>query len=328
MATFGLASALAVGCVSPRASISRAYVDQILADPATHLGRPVRLEGRVEAATAVAGRPPAYALSDASGRSIEVRSQSLPAPGSAVRLLGQVAQDEANVLVPIVIEARRSEGDRPSLLAFGVLGVSGAFFVLVLVLEAAGQLAALRPRPVTRQLPTLGSVPGGEAPATVAPRPYAEGDRFRIRVLAGPDKGRDLLVERRRAYIGRGGSRRNDVELHDATVSRRQAVLCWSRKRQQVLLLNEAEVNPTTVNGAVTSKGPVRHGDVLRLGHTTLQVFFEAAPAAPPAAARPAPEVAPPDPQVAPPPAATPADGSPEPPALPSPAPPPTEPAP
>ncbi|MFN7975245.1 MAG: FHA domain-containing protein [Acidobacteriota bacterium] len=271
------------GCALTRATIPSAYIDQIQADPTTFLGKPLLLEGSVQGIDDRPGGPRSYTLSDASGRSIEVRTSSLPRAGGRVRLYAQVAQNESNVLVPYLIETKHTDPDRPSVLTTAVLALIGIFFMFVLSLDVIGQLSLHRKRR-TEYLPVLaenGAVPGGKKPPpprrpAVPARPYAEGDRFRFSVIDGPDKGREIVVERHRVYLGRGDTRKNNVELLDATVSRKQAVLAWSRKRREVVLINQAHTNPTAINGSPVKKSPVHHGDVLKRGKTKLQVFFEA----------------------------------------------------
>lgn len=278
------------GCSLSRATIPSAFIDQIQADPATFLGRPLLLEGTVQAVNQGKDGPRSYTLSDSSGRSIEVRTDRLPTVGARVRLYAQVAQNEANVLVPYLIETKHTDPDRPSILATAVLGLLGVFFLFVLTIDVLAQVHLARARK-TEYLPALGTDgkeikqksregPKKPAPPPVPPRPFDERDRFRFSVVDGPDKGREIVVEKKRVYVGRGDTRKNDVELLDATVSRRQAVVVWSRKRRIVMLINQAHTNPTSVNGNPVRKGPLHHGDVVKMGKTRVQVFFEA-PASP-----------------------------------------------
>ena len=258
-----------VGCSLGQPDIPAVFTAQVASDPITYLGRPIKLEGTV--AGTEPGPPPSYQLVDASGGTLTVRTARLPEVGANVRLYGQVAQAPENVLVPVIIEAKRADPGRPSLLSFAILVVVGSFFLMVLAIELIGQVHQM-PRSVRPTTPP--SEPPLE-PEEVEPRDFGEDDQLFFRVLSGIDKGREYTVKRRRAYIGRGSSRRNDVELSDPTVSRRQAVVAWSGKRKEVVLINEADTNPSTLRGRSRSDDTVRHGDVIKMGHVFIQVFFE-----------------------------------------------------
>ena len=288
----GLGALLAVLASCGRSPIPPAFVGQLMTDPPAYLGKPVELEGTV---VTVSTEPvTAYVLADSSGQTIEVRTSKLPPQGATVRLYGQVAQNEANVLVPIVVEARRSETDRPPILVFALLGFGAGVLLLVVGLDVLAQLHRRRVAGTPRRS-TTDELPGAELAVRVEPRPYRDGDSFVFRVLAGVDAGRTFHVAKRRIHLGRGDSRHNEVALTDPTVSRRQAVLCYSRKRSGMFLLNEADTNPTSVNGRATARSPVLHGDVIKMGHVLLQVMFEedAAPPAPAPTPTPTPEPTP-----------------------------------
>jgi len=65
--------------------------------------------------------------------------------------------------------------------------------------------------------------------------------------------------------------------------------VAYSRKRGQVILINEAETNPTSVNGKSIGKGHIKNGDVLKAGHVSMQVLFEPSPVAAPPEGPPRP---------------------------------------
>ena len=86
-------------------------------------------------------------------------------------------------------------------------------------------------------------------------------------ITAGPDEGREYALPRGTAYIGRG--RGCEVALSDGSVSRRHAKLVLS---DVVEIVDLGSANGLTAGGQQVVRAQLRHGDVIRLGDTTLEV--------------------------------------------------------
>lgn len=72
-----------------------------------------------------------------------------------------------------------------------------------------------------------------------------------------------------------------DLVLNDPSVSRLHAEVSWNETDQQFYIRNLRNINPIAVDGQVITQGiqPIRHGTMIVLGETTLQVTqVESAP--------------------------------------------------
>jgi pSer/pThr/pTyr-binding forkhead associated (FHA) protein len=83
-------------------------------------------------------------------------------------------------------------------------------------------------------------------------------------VVDGTNRRFDLQVGRN--VIGRGTD--SDLQLLDQGVSRRHAELRWDGNYATVYDLGST--NGTSVNGHDVASHVLRHGDVIRVGHTRL----------------------------------------------------------
>jgi filamentous hemagglutinin family protein len=88
-----------------------------------------------------------------------------------------------------------------------------------------------------------------------------------LHVLVGPDKGRSFALENGgTTQVGRGSS--TATRLTDPSVSRLHCEI--ASDGQKATLTNVSE-NGTTVNGESVSTRDLRHGDLIKIGNTTLR---------------------------------------------------------
>lgn len=164
------------------------------------------------------------------------------------------------------------------------LVLAGAAVLAVLLIGAATMRRRPAPaRPAARvagagavqqSLPAYASTRGGAASgdATVvvdrgtelfAPRGAS------MSVTEGPDRGRGFTIGRAVTTLGRGGQRKNDIELTDTTISRDQARIVL--EGTGYTLINESTTNPTRVNGQTIERHPLSNGDTIEFGATVLK---------------------------------------------------------
>jgi pSer/pThr/pTyr-binding forkhead associated (FHA) protein len=92
-----------------------------------------------------------------------------------------------------------------------------------------------------------------------------------IVVERGPDKGKEFALYQQVTTIGRVGTRKNDIELNDDTVSKEQAAIYYDNAKRLFSIVNESATNPTKVNGAViASPTLLENGTLVELGRTVL----------------------------------------------------------
>jgi pSer/pThr/pTyr-binding forkhead associated (FHA) protein len=100
-------------------------------------------------------------------------------------------------------------------------------------------------------------------------RPHAAvAPNIRLRIVAGPDQGRDYPVGFGVTTIGRAPD--NDLVLDSHNVSRRHARIEHSPGEVRVIDLQST--NGTSVNGARVTEQVVRPGDQITFGTTTVRV--------------------------------------------------------
>jgi len=72
--------------------------------------------------------------------------------------------------------------------------------------------------------------------------------------------------------IGRPGTRKNDIELNDETVSKEQASIYYDKLKKEFSVANESATNPTRVNGRpISSPIILENGALLEIGLTVLR---------------------------------------------------------
>lgn len=99
---------------------------------------------------------------------------------------------------------------------------------------------------------------------------------LQFRVRTGPDRGATYPIDTPVLKIGRArqpGDRQSGwLRLHDDTVSRLHCELFWQEDRQSLRLLHRSATNSTYVNGEAVEDIELFDGDLLELGHVTLEV--------------------------------------------------------
>jgi pSer/pThr/pTyr-binding forkhead associated (FHA) protein len=93
-----------------------------------------------------------------------------------------------------------------------------------------------------------------------------------IVVDKGPDKGKEFTLHKQVTSIGRPGSRKNDIELNDDTVSKEQSSVYYDGSKKEFSIANESMTNPTKVNGQSIS-GPIvlDNEAVIEMGRSVLR---------------------------------------------------------
>lgn len=99
--------------------------------------------------------------------------------------------------------------------------------------------------------------------------PKSKRDRPYLIVLAGPNVGEMYPVEGPESFVGRGTNA--TIQLRDDSISRRHVRISILGKEVRVEDLNSA--NGTIVNGERVTSAPLRDGDKIQLGATTILKF-------------------------------------------------------
>lgn len=139
----------------------------------------------------------------------------------------------------------------------------------ILIDRAAVTLGADLAAPRRQCLVTAEIAATDGAPARrLSPASDAEGP-LRLLVLAGPQRGQELLAPAPTATIGRG--RDNAVVLLHDSVSRRHARIEAAAGSRR--LVDLGSTNGTWRNGARVDEAPLRPGDELRFGTVAVRVL-------------------------------------------------------
>ena len=91
--------------------------------------------------------------------------------------------------------------------------------------------------------------------------------KFRLRVLEGPEKGKDLVIDRRRATIGSAGG--NELVLTDKAISRIHCEMVVDDKGYQLRDLDSK--NGTILDGVRIVAAYLKPSSVITLGDTRVQ---------------------------------------------------------
>jgi hypothetical protein len=89
-------------------------------------------------------------------------------------------------------------------------------------------------------------------------------DKSMLIIFKGPAKGSRYLITRDGATIGR--SQESNVFLDDVTVSRSHAVITYDDLKSQFVLSDRSSLNGTYVNGSISEKSNLIHGDEVQIG--------------------------------------------------------------
>jgi hypothetical protein len=89
-------------------------------------------------------------------------------------------------------------------------------------------------------------------------------DKSMLIIFKGPAKGSRYLITRDGATIGR--SQESNVFLDDVTVSRSHAAITYDDLKSQFVLSDRSSLNGTYVNGSISEKANLSHGDEVQIG--------------------------------------------------------------
>jgi len=249
----------------------------ILANPARFWNLKVTVVGQVQTVQAVPeGTTKGYyqLLDDTGPTALTVRSNELPLVGRSYAVTGVVIQDPTKPNIPVLKESSRSSPGGGSgtlvILVVAVLVLAGLAVTFLVVLKRPRPAAGAAARPA----------PGAAKTVKVPAAAPAAGDKTQVFmnlgadlvVERGPDKGKEFPLYKPQMSIGRPGSRKNDVELGDETVSKDQASISYDAVRKTFTIVNESSTNPTRVNGEVVAAPLLlAPGAEIEMGRTLLR---------------------------------------------------------
>lgn len=266
------------------------WINDILIAPARYWNMQVTLIGEVQnvnANPAGTTRGTYTLLDDSCPNTIVVRTKDLPPVGRAFRVTGIVMQDPANAAVPVIKELERagaggfSGQTRTLLIALGVLMALLVIVFLVLLLKPKKSASAQPGAQAVITPQSRREGPKGPAPTIFVPRGAPHGGETQLllnpiaelSVEQGSDRGKVFTVTTNTCTIGRSGTRINDVQLSDPTVSKEQASLYYDAGSGKLSILNESAKNPTRVNGVVVEgTAPLKGNDLIEMGKTALRI--------------------------------------------------------
>ncbi|MCU0275435.1 MAG: FHA domain-containing protein [Acidobacteria bacterium] len=288
----GLALVCLVLVLSVPAQAKEEWINDILIAPARYWNMQVTLIGEVQnvnANPAGTTRGTYTLLDDSCPNVIVIRTKDLPPLGRAFRVTGIVMQDPANAAVPVIKELERTaagglSGQTRTLLI--VLGALMALLVIVFLILLLKPKKAANAPPAAQAVitpPARRESPKGPAPTIVVPRGAPQGGETQmlqnpvaeLMVEQGSDRGKAFTVTAGSCTIGRSGTRLNDVQLSDPTVSKEQASLYYDAGSGKLSIVNESAKNPTRVNGVVVAGTLALKGnDLIEMGKTALRIKF------------------------------------------------------
>jgi len=108
------------------------------------------------------------------------------------------------------------------------------------------------------------SAASGDEKATLDEILNGSRDKSMLIIFKGPAKGSRYLITRDGATIGR--SQESNVFLDDVTVSRSHAAITYDDLKSQFVLSDRSSLNGTYVNGSISEKANLSHGDEVQIG--------------------------------------------------------------
>lgn len=108
------------------------------------------------------------------------------------------------------------------------------------------------------------SAASGDEKATLDEILNGSRDKSMLIIFKGPAKGSRYLITRDGATIGR--SQESEVFLDDVTVSRSHAAITYDDQKSQFVLSDRSSLNGTYVNGSISEKANLIHGDEVQIG--------------------------------------------------------------
>jgi len=272
------------------AGAQETWIIDILGNPARYWNTTVTVVGQVQAVVpnpAGTTRGTYTILDESCPNPLTIRTNDLPPVSRNFKVTGVIIQDPTAANVPIMKEISRSAPGMANATLYLLIAAGAAFLFLLIIFivlltkpkkraaaeetirPAARPSAPVDPSKTTRIAaapPTVAAAPGG-AKTQVFLSLGAD-----IVVDKGPDKGKEFPLHQQVTTIGRPGTRKNDIELNDDTVSKEQAAIYYDNVKKEFTVANESATNPTRVNGQPIS-GPtlIKNGALIELGRTVLQ---------------------------------------------------------
>jgi hypothetical protein len=273
------------------------WIIDILTNPARFWNTTVTVTGQVQAVTpnpAGTTRGTYTLLDDSCPNPLTIRTDDLPPISRNFKVTGVIIQDPAAANVPLMKELSRAAPGMASTTLYLLIGAGVVFVILLstfIVLltkprRAAVPAETIRPQVRPAAGPTFVPPPPPPAdasktmkmPTAAVPGPAAAAKTqvfislgADIVIDKGPDKGKEFALHQQVTTIGRAGTRKNDIELNDETVSKEQASIFYDNVKKQFTVANESATNPTRVNGQAIS-GPtiVENGAIIEMGRSVL----------------------------------------------------------
>lgn len=278
---------------------SDVWVVDILTNPARYWNVTVTVTGQVQTVTAdpIGTTRGTYTLFDESSPNpLTVRTNELPPIGRHFKVTGVIIQDPNQANVPLMRELRRDSPGMSSTMLYMLIGAGVVFFFLLILFIVL--LTKPKKPPVTQETIRPGYGPSTVPPPAPPQAPTQAPDFSKTTKLApeappmpspaktavfinlgadivvekGPEKGKEFTLHQQVTAIGRPGSRKNDIELNDDSVSKAQASIYYDAGTKRFSIANESATNPTKVNKAAIS-GPVllEDGVEIEMGKTVLR---------------------------------------------------------
>jgi len=298
--SFGLI--LIAGFLFAPAFSAQEWIKDICEKPDRYQNLSVTIEGQVLDATSdPEGTTRGFYtfVDDSCGKdeNIKIRTTDLPAAGKMYKVKGIVMTDATDGSVYIK-EISRSAPGMPSWMIILLIGAGALFLVLLIILVvilvkpkgAPKSATASRPHTIKPESPptvqptppesAAGPAPTRKVVTPSAPPPAPEPDKTRaflslraeILIEKGPDEGKTYTFHKQVTTIGRGGSRKNDVELLDDTVSKEQSSIFYDNTTKEFSISNESTTNPTQVNQKiVTDTVILNDNDLIEVGASALR---------------------------------------------------------
>ncbi len=227
---------------------------------------------------------------------ITIRTTDLPPAGKMYKVKGVVMTDATDGSV-FIKEISRSAPGMPSWMIILLIGAGVLFLILLIILviilakpKGAPKSAAAAPpltvRPQVSPTAPPAPPPAGPAPTRkvetpiIAPPSTPEPAKTRaflslradVTIEKGPDEGKKYTLHKQVTTVGRGGSRKNDVELSDDTVSKEQTSIFYDNTTREFSIRNESTTNPTQVNQKiVTDPIILNDNDLIEVGASALR---------------------------------------------------------
>jgi len=281
-------------------AFSQEWIKDICEKPDRYQNLTVTVEGQVLTATSDPEGTTRgfYTFTDEScgkNENIIIRTDDLPPAGKMFKVKGVVMTDAAVGSV-FIKEISRSAPGMPSWMIILLIGAGVLFLVLLIILvvilvkpkgaaksapAAPPQTIKPEPRPAAPPSPPIAEpAPTRKVETPSAPPPAPEPAKTRaflslraeVLIEKGPDEGKTYTFHKQVSTIGRGGSRKNDIELSDDTVSKEQSSIFYDNTTKEFSIRNESTTNPTQVNQKIVTDPIILNtNDLIEVGASALR---------------------------------------------------------